>query len=293
MAPELHGIALAALGDEAAPDIGSQVAAVRALGWRGIELRTVDGTPIAGLDGATFEDVAARIRAGGLRTVAVASGIGGWGRTTSTPLELDLSELEALAPRAHRLGTRYVRVMSFANDGLTERAWRAEALRRLRTLAVLAADLDVVLLHENCSGWAGQGADETLDLVTTVDSPSLLLLFDVGNCLVHGQDAVAYLAAVQPWVAHVHVKDAVRTAGGVRWVAPGAGEAQVERCLRMLARDGYGGAWTIEPHVAVAPHRGEYDAGAAGPRELVAHGRALERLIAAAVAPLLATGRPA
>jgi L-ribulose-5-phosphate 3-epimerase len=291
MAPELPGIGLAALGDEAAPDIGSQVAAIGDLGWPGIELRTVGGRQMARLRPQAFARVAAAVAAGGLRTVAVSSGIGGWQRTTSTPQELDLRELEILAPRARRLGTRYVRVMSFANDGLSQPAWRAEALRRLRTLAALAAELDVVLLHENCSGWAGQGAEQTLDLVTAVDSPSLLLLFDIGNCLAYGQDPVGFLAAVLPWVAHVHVKDGVRSEGGVRWVAPGTGEARVEECLRMLASGGYRGSWVIEPHLQVAPHRGEYVAGDAGARELVGYGRTLERLIADAVAPVLGEGR--
>ncbi|HEV7806216.1 MAG TPA: TIM barrel protein [Solirubrobacteraceae bacterium] len=274
------GIELAAVGDEAAPDIAGQVATVRALGWAGIELRTVDAVQIADLSNDAFDAVAVAVATAGLRTVALASRIGGWGRSTSTPLELDVSELDTLAPRAHALGTRYVRIMSFANDGLAEAAWRDEALRRVEALAARALELGIVLLHENCAGWAGQGPDQTIDLLTSVDSPALRVLFDIGNCVAYGHDPVEYLAAVMPWVAHVHVKDAVREGDDVRWVHPGAGQARVADCLTMLVAAGYRGCWAIEPHLQVAPHRGEYDAGAAGREAMLEHGRLLARMAA-------------
>lgn len=274
------GIELAAVGDEAAPDIAGQIAAVQALGWPGIELRTVDAVDIADLSGEAFDAVAVAVGAAGLRTVALASRIGGWGRSTSTPLELDLRELETLAPRAHALGTEYVRIMSFANGGVDQASWRAEALRRVEALAARALDLGIVLLHENCAGWAGQGADQTIDLLTAIDSPALRLLFDIGNCVAYRYDPVEYLAAVMPWVSHVHVKDAVRQGDDVRWVHPGAGQARVIDCLTMLVAAGYRGCWAIEPHLQVAPHLGEYDAGADGRTAMLEYGRVLARIAA-------------
>jgi len=271
-------VELALVGDEAAPDAIGQVAAVEALGWRAIELRSVDGIPLAQVTERAFDALAARVHAAGLRVVAVASGIGGWGRTAKTPLDDDLVELEILARRMHALGAPYVRIMSFGSGGLPLREWRFEVLRRTAALAARAAELQVTLVHENCLGWAGRGPNESLELVRTIDDPALRLLFDTGNGLAYGYHAPAFLRRVLHWVAHVHIKDGVHDGDQVRYVEPGTGAAGVAECLRVLADGGYTGAISLEPHVAVAPHDGRFRARSAEPA--IAAGRALERLVA-------------
>lgn len=274
---------LAAIGDEAGPDVDAQVSALTELGWAAIELRSVGGRQVAELSRARVAEVAERVRRARLRVVAVSSTIGGWGRSVATPLERDLDELDALAPRALALGARWVRVMSFENDGRPAAAWRAEALDRLARLTDRAQRHGLTLLHENCLGWASQGAEEALELVARVGGDGLRLLLDVGNVAVHGQDPLAYAAAVADWVAHVHVKDSVGTGSGARFVYPGEGEARVAECMRLLHERGYRGAWSIEPHLDVAPHLGRYVAGTAARDRLVDYGRRFERFVRARV----------
>lgn len=277
---EPPGVVLGGLGDEAAPDLEGQVRAHRRLGWSAIELRTIDGIGIADLPDDRFAAVVDGLARAGLAAVAVSSRIGGWGRSTGTPPAVDLAELEALAPRLHALGAPYVRVMSFANDGLSPEAWRAAAVERLALLARRAGELGVTLLHENCAGWAGQGPAETLDLLEEVDDPALRLVFDTGNGLAYGYEAADFLRAVLPWVVHVHVKDARPSAAGPEYVPPGRGVCGVGECLRLLVAAGYRGTWVLEPHLQVAPHADEYHAGDDGVDAFVACGRELEGLIA-------------
>jgi len=288
MTAELREIELAGIGDEAAPELEGQIAAHRELGWSRIELRTLGGTQLGDLPVDEVAAAAEALDSAGLDVVCVSSRIGAWGRTTRTPLELDIRELEALASRAASLRCRRVRVMSFLRDGADDGTWRREAHRRLRELARRAEQLDVVLLHENCAGFAGRGPDETLDLLEHVDSPALRLLFDTGNGLTYGYDSLDFLAATLPFVDHVHVKDGVARAGGVDYVLPGAGDGRVVECLAMLVDAGYRGVWTIEPHLDVAPHRGELIAGATAAAAFVDYGRALERLIAERLVPVAA-----
>lgn len=277
---EPPGVSLAGLGDEAAPGLDGQLEAHRRLGWSAIELRTIDEVAIADLPDDRFADVARRLAEAGLRVVAVSSRIGGWGRSTSTPLGVDLAELEALAPRLHALGAPYARVMSFANDGLSPEAWRAAAVERLAALTRRAGELGVTLLHENCAGWAGQGPEETLDLLAAVDDPALRLVFDTGNGVAYGYEAVDFLRAVLPWVVHVHVKDARPGGHGPEYVPPGQGACGVAECLGLLVAAGYRGTWVLEPHLRVAPHAGDYRAGDDGIDAFVACGCALEHLVA-------------
>lgn len=232
------------IGDEAAPDLPGQLAAIRRLGGTAIELRTIDGVWLA-------DRPVGRLELAGLEVVCLASRIGNWARPISTPVAADLAELDRLIEHCHALGCRHVRIMSYPNDGLAEPDWRKRVINRIRLLANAAASAGIVLLHENCSGWAGASAENTLRLLEEVDSPALKLLFDTGNGVAAGYSAYELLTQVVEHVAHVHVKDAV---AGPVYTLPGAGEARVADCLRLLLDHGYPGYFSLEPHLSLVPH---------------------------------------
>ncbi|GAA3015886.1 sugar phosphate isomerase/epimerase family protein [Actinokineospora globicatena] len=271
---------LAGIGDEAGPGLAAQVAAIAELGWSAIELRTVDGVPFAELDEAAFDAVAATLAELGLRTVCVDSRIGDWSTSITADFGRDLEELRVLAERCGRLGTRYVRVMSYPNDGLHADEWEHRVLRRMRELAARAEQADLVLLHENCAGWAGTGADRAVRMLEEADSPALRLLFDTGNGIAYGYRSADYLRPLVPHIAHVHIKDGFVGPEGPEWTLPGHGEADVAGCLALLAENGYQGALSIEPHLTLRPHEVEQNTGTAD--GFIAAGRALEALLAPA-----------
>jgi sugar phosphate isomerase/epimerase len=274
----------AGIGDEAAEDLTGQIAVVRALGWHRIELRNVGGTALADLGRAAVEDLADELHRAGLHVVCLDSRIGNWARPVTDPFEKDLAELETLLAQCALLNCPFVRVMSYPDGGLPPGQWSARVIDRLTRLARRAEHAGVTLLHENCAGWAGEDSARMLRLVEEVDSPALRLLFDTGNGVPHGYDAYRVLERVLPHVAHVHVKDARRTAQGVRYVLPGEGEARVTDCLELLLRSGYRGAFSLEPHLAVQPHTGLRSYGDAAARFLGA-GRRLGHLLTACGAP--------
>jgi sugar phosphate isomerase/epimerase len=281
----------AGIADEAAADLAGQVAALRELGWRQIELRSVDGTAIADLDERAFDRLAWTLADAGLSAVCVDSRIAGWARPITTPFDDDLRELEVLARRCAALGTRYVRVMSYPNDGLDDDEWGRRVMTRVRKLAAQAEDSGLVLLHENCSGWAGTRPDRMRRLVEATGGTALRLLFDIGNGIAYGYEAYEVLADVVDLVTHVHVKDATGTSADPVYTMPGDGDSRVADCLRLLLRHGYDGTISIEPHVRVRPHETGYRPGhdESAPAEsqaesqaksFVAYGRRLERLVA-------------
>jgi sugar phosphate isomerase/epimerase len=270
-------IGYAGIGDEAGPGLDTQLGALARLGWDAIELRTVDGRHLADLDDRRFAEIATRVADAGVRVVCVDSRIGDWSRPITSPFEIDLAELYVLAKRCAALGTRFVRVMSYPDDGMPADEWRARVIGRMRVLADRAERAGVVLLHENCAGWAATDADRMVELLSAVDSPALGLLFDVGNGVAHGYRAREVLDRVAPHVAHVHVKDAVRVGATTVYTLPGRGEADVAGCLRTLLASGYRGHLSIEPHLAVRPHEGvTHDDGGTA---FVAFGSALRDLV--------------
>ncbi|WP_433259857.1 TIM barrel protein [Actinosynnema sp. CS-041913] len=272
--PPGRGPVCAGITDEAAPDLAGQLAVLAELGWSHVELRTVDRKPVAELTDAEFTEVAKALSDNGVRVVCLASRIGGPARPVTGPFEHDLAELDILLRRCRALGTPYLRVMSYPNDGLPEPRWRDRVIARVGMLAQVAEAAGVVLVHENCAGWAGTSADRVLELLDEVRSPALKLLFDTGNGVPHGYDGLAMLERIVPHVVHVHVKDAL----GDRFVPPGRGAAKVADCVDVLRANGYRGAWSLEPHVSLRPHEsGDLAEGA--PAAFVAAGRAMARLL--------------
>ncbi|MDQ0746405.1 sugar phosphate isomerase/epimerase [Streptomyces africanus] len=280
------GIRFAGIGDEAAADLTGQLEALRRLGWGAIELRTVDGVALADLDDRAFATLADRVAAAGLDVVCVDSRIADWSRPITGRFEDDVRELGRLAPRCAALGTRFVRVMSYPNAGLDDEEWGRRALDRMARLVRQAEQEGLVLLHENCSGWAGTRGDRMRELLDRAGGPALKLLFDMGNGVPHGYDARALLDEIIDHVAHVHVKDA-RTGpdGQVTYTLPGEGESRVRSCLDALVDHGYSGAWSIEPHTHLRPHQCQDTTGADGVAAFVRYGRCLERLVRREVRP--------
>jgi sugar phosphate isomerase/epimerase len=268
----------AGIGDEAAHDLDGQLRAVARLGWDAVELRTVEGRPLSELDASTRSRLVAAVSAAGVRVVCLDSRIGGWAGTVADPFDGDLTELHALVELCHELGCGYVRIMSYPNDGRPEPLWRREVVDRVRRLADVADAAGVILVHENCVGWAATRADRALDLLDAVGGPALALLFDVGNGVAHGYPAPDLLAELVPHVAHVHVKDAVGGGADTTYTLPGDGVGGVRECLRLLRAGGYAGALSIEPHLATRPHENRW-AGGDGASAFDAAGRRLAALV--------------
>ncbi len=275
---------LSGLADEAGSGIETQVRAHLELGWRAIELRQIDGRNVSlELPRADFDRVCEVIAAAGLTVSGVASAIGNWSRPITGEFQLDVAELKSAVGRLARLGTRCLRTMSWTRDGATESAWRHEAVRRYRELARIAADADVLLLHENCEGWGGQSARHTAELIAEVASPHVGVLFDTGNTISHGCEPWEYYVGVKPLIRYVHVKDCRRNPRGGRsadYVPAGAGDAQVREILGDLLASGYRGVVSIEPHVAAVLHRQQEADPETRYRAYLDYGRGVNRLVA-------------
>lgn len=254
---------LSGLADEAGSGIEAQIAAHRELGWDAIELRLIDGLNVAGAlpDGA-FDAAATAVEEAGLTVTGFGSAIGNWSRSIRDDFDRDVQDLNIAIPRMRRLGTRFIRTMSWVGKGVDDAEWRDETVRRYRELARIAEDGDIVLAHENCTGWAGQSAQHQRELIEAVGSDHLGVLFDVGNTISHGYEPWPYYTGVKDLIRYVHVKDCRRNpagGGSSDYAYPGEGDAMVREVLADLLASDYRGTIAIEPHVASIIHEGGSD----------------------------------
>ncbi|HEX3000172.1 MAG TPA: sugar phosphate isomerase/epimerase family protein [Armatimonadota bacterium] len=248
----------AGISDEAGNGIAQQIAAHKELGWKHLELRGIDGKNLTDVDDATFAQVVEAVEAAGMQVCSFASQLANWSRKITNDFAVDREEMERAVPRMQRLGTRFIRCMSYPNDNFSDVEWRDEAVRRLKVLARMAEDGGVLLLHENCNGWGGESPENSLELLERVDSPAFKLVFDTGNPFMHRQNAVEYLRKVIDHVVHVHIKDGyLNEQGKETFTYPDEGSCRVGECLRILIEHGYDAGYSIEPHVAQIIHTGE------------------------------------
>jgi len=269
------------IADEAGTDIETQIRAHRELGWKHIELRNIDKIGVADLCDREFDRVVDELGEAGIAISCFASQLCNWSRSIAKHPDIDCGELARAIPRMQRTGCQFIRIMSYPNAGWPEPEWKEEVIARVAVLARMAEEGAVTLVHENCSGWGGLGAEQTLELLDRVGSDALKLVWDTGNPVGHGQDAWDYYNAVKDHVVYVHIKDGVLGENGrVEYTYPGDGQGRVEDVLRDLLSMGYAGGVSIEPHLAAVVHEGKDASQAEGAySRYVEYGRRLMALV--------------
>ena len=256
------------IGDEAANKIDDQIRAIKALGWENLEARNVEvpGFPkgnIHDITDAAFDILVEKVQAAGIKINCFGSAIGNWGKKIDEPFESSLAEARRAIPRMQRLGTKFVRIMSFAVRK-EEDQMAPERFTRIREVTKMFLDAGIQPVHENCMNYGGMGWPFTLELLEKV--PGLKLVFDTANPVFNEdrskakpwpkQDPWEFYHNVKQHVVHVHVKDARwnHAKNDADYTMPGDGDGKVRQILTDLIASGYSGGLSIEPHVAVVFH---------------------------------------
>ncbi|MBN2860126.1 MAG: sugar phosphate isomerase/epimerase [Sphaerochaetaceae bacterium] len=248
------------IADEGARTIEDQLALHEQLGWESIELRSVDGMNVCEMPQKEFDLVAAAIEEREKPVISFGSSIANWARDVTGDFSLDTRDLRRSALRMHRLGTKYLRIMSYTRGDADEKTWKSEAIRRVKELTRMAHEDGIILLLENCDGWASITPDNFRIFLEEIDDPALQVVFDTGNPLAHGlppQSVWDFYHTARKRIAHVHIKDCYRDGEGkIIHCYPAEGQCEVLPIVRDLETSGYTGMYSIEPHMSVQIHTG-------------------------------------
>jgi sugar phosphate isomerase/epimerase len=257
---------LTGFADEAADSIEKQIQATRELGWKNIESRAVDGTNIHDLSDEDFDKVCRALDGSGVSINCFGSTVANWGKKIDEPFDSSLAEVKRAIPRMQRLGTKLIRIMSFAvlPDREPDDQMEAERFRRVRELQKMFTDAGITPVHENCMNYGGMGWKYTLKLIENV--PGLKLVFDTGNPVFTDdrnhpkpypkQSSWEFYSHVKQHIAYVHIKDGVwdyKNNAGI-FTFPGQGQGDTYAIVKDLLAGGYDGGISIEPHLSVVFH---------------------------------------
>ena len=247
------------IADEAGTPISEQIRAHKLLGWKHVEVRNVEGGNLAEVDDATFEKTLAAVTDAGMQISCFASGIANWARNVDGDFSKDVSDLKRAIPRMKKAGCRFIRIMSWPNakeKPLAEPDWKKEVIRRLKELTKMAEDGRIVLVHENCSGWAGHSPETVKQVLAEIKSPAFAWVYDTGNPVGEGQDPWTMYQASKSRTVYVHIKDGKSAADKHEYTYPGEGEGRVRDVVADLLKSGYDGGFSMEPHMASQVHLG-------------------------------------
>jgi len=254
--------------DEASSSLDVQIKVTKELGWQDIESRKVqvEGFPedwIHDISDEAFERVAEKLEVSGVRINCFGSAIANWGKKIEEPMDSSLAEVNRSIPRMQRLGTKLVRIMSFAvREG--EDQMEQERFRRVKIIHRMFADAGFTAVHENCMNYGGMGWPFTLKLLENV--PGLKLVFDTGNPVFSDdrskskpypkQSSWEFYSHVKEHIAYVHIKDGYWDAKNDKSIFsyPGEGQGNVRRIVKDLISRGYEGGISIEPHMGKVFH---------------------------------------
>lgn len=158
-------------------------------------------------------------------------------------------------------------------QGVEAEAARANLIASLRECLDAAEDAGVILTLENVCQPFMEGAEDLLEVVGALGSPTCGVYYDLGNPSFLGRDPVAELRLVAPHLVRVHAKDTVNvrrerpplpetpiTGDFYVWqrrttVTLGSGEVDLAGCARVLRELDYAESVIIE--VPQAPERAE------------------------------------
>lgn len=275
------------ISDEAGKDIKTQIKAHQELGWNALELRNHNDVNASTtlFTEAMFNDVRRALDNAQMTVTGFGSAIGNWSRSIRGDFSIDVEDLKVAAKRMNILGTKYIRTMTWIPDEDDMAYTRKEGIRRYKELAKIAEDTGILLAHENCTGWGGLSPENMLELKAEVDSPNLVLLYDTGNVVSHGDDPETFFKGIRGNFDYIHIKDAKFGVGeeGHKFTYCGEGDGNLSEILRrVIKEDGYDGVISIEPHVAAIVHEGS---GSSKGEELMyksylEYGRKLEAILA-------------
>lgn len=253
---------LTGFADEAAGDIDGQIRATKELGWEYIESRGVNGANIHDLSDEDFDIVYGKLQDAGVKINSFGSAIANWAKKINEPFDSSLEEAKRAIPRMKKLGTKLIRIMSFAViDGQSiDEQMAEERIKRLRTIYSMFNDAGLIPVHENCMNYGGIGWQYTLELVEKI--PGLKLVFDTGNQVDHKnkpflrQPAWEFYSHVKDHIAYVHIKDGIWDYEKKRTIYtwPGEGEGDVRAIVKDLLKNGYDGGFSMEPHMEIVFH---------------------------------------
>lgn len=229
-------IRLSAFADEAAGQLGEQIAALKENNIPLLEIRNVNGKNISALTLDEARGYSEQLKGEGIAVWSLGSPIGKV--RAGVNIKKYSEKMEHTCRLAEVFNAENIRAFSFY--ALSNKRARRTVIEKLNVLSSIAASHSLSLCHENEKHIYGDTVDRINDLLANV--PGMKLVYDPANFLQSGETAEKTLTLVEK-AHYFHVKDVL---GRSRVVPAGFGDGRLADIVNRLKRDA---VFSIEPHL--------------------------------------------
>ncbi|MBX2999400.1 MAG: sugar phosphate isomerase/epimerase [Caldilineaceae bacterium] len=129
---------------------------------------------------------------------------------------------------------------------------------RLNELGRYAEAQGITVALEHHVGNAAETPEQTIGLLSQVESPAIRVNFDISHFNVMGIPIAESVAKLLPYAAHTHIKDERGRAPNHAYLVPGEGEFDYVTYLKCMDAGGYTGVISVEISKMVQ-NRPDYD----------------------------------
>lgn len=255
---------LSVITDEISQDFEHALDVAREYGLTSGELRGLWGTNIADLSPEQVKRAKEALKTRGMTVSCLSTPFYKCDLTTDEAavrgrmhlaqargLSEQVEMLRRCAGLAHEFGTELIRVFTFWRQGELTPAIEEQIVRAFDEPVKVAEDEGVTLALENEHAcFIGTGA-EAARILSKIDSPRVMACWDPGNGYAAGERPYPDgYEAIRPFVAHIHIKDAVAPEAGQDFAFTVIGEGDIDYTghFAALRRDGYQGYLSLETH---------------------------------------------
>ncbi len=241
---------LSAFADEVTENFLEQVKYLAGERVGYIEPRFINKRNIMDITKDELNEAKKMIQDHGLKVSAIGSPIGKV--KLDEPFEPHLDKFKHAVDLALFFETPFIRMFSYyAPEGQNIDDYRDQVMERMAAKVEVLSDVNVTMVHENEANIYGHTAENCVDLIETINSPKLRLVYDPAN-FVWGEKILDNVEScwpvMKPYVVHIHIKDWKLGAEDVGSI-PGEGDGQIKELLAELAALNYDGCLTMEPHL--------------------------------------------
>jgi len=243
---------LSGFGDEISPDVDQQIKVLKEEGIEYIDLRGAFGKNILELSKEEIYTIKGKLEDNGLKVSCIASPIGKV--SIECDFEEHLSQFYKAVDLAHFFSTVYIRIFSYYPPQNTEPAkCRNEVIERIRKKTEIASSENITLLLENEVGVYGDTPERCKDIIETINSKNLQILFDTANFVCSGiKPYTRAYPILKDYIRYLHIKDAILTPTSYIIVVAGKGEGEIFELLSSLIKEqNFDGFISVEPHLLV------------------------------------------
>lgn len=237
---------LSAFADEYSPEIDKQIDWLKDNSLSLLEIRGVDGTPIAEIDLDKAREVKAKLDAANIKISALGSPAGKI--NIKDDFAPHIEQFKHLLEIAKILDAHRMRIFSFfMPEGEEPEKYRDEVIARLNIFCDLAEEAGIVLCHENEKNIYGDIPERCLELYNALGG-RMKCVFDHANFI--SCDVEPYPKAysmLSHTLEYMHIKDANVAK---EMVVAGEGIGNIPSTLEAIKND-FDGEFilTLEPHL--------------------------------------------